>query len=352
MEMNDTELQFGTNAEEMQEKPLPRPQKKIGVLMIVVVVLFLVVSVAVVMGFELLHVDTEGTLWQIITTAAITIGVVLLPSLIHIFAKRNPGDKYNLGKLRANQILPCILLGTGFCFAMLVVENIIQAAYMSAGVDLGLLDDGAFIDTSSIGGFLLTTLCIAVAPAVCEELLCRSAVLYSFRSLGMHLSALLSGLFFAFLHLNLTSLPVYVAIGYCFGLIAYKTRSVYSTMIVHFVYNFSIICLQALPLAEETAGETLSLASGELWVAVGIFAVVAAAFLIPAIIIFRKNCYKNDIKDAEAAALTPVQYDNEYNDIGVGHAKFGMIGVVFSFIILALTTMLTGISQIQSCIVK
>ena len=325
---------------------IPHPNKKIGILFLVVVGLYIVMSVAMAAFSSL---SPMGL--QIVSTIAVTLLSVAVPSLVHILHGRQQGDRYNLGKLHKNQILPCILFGIGFCFAMLAVMNIIQSAFMSAGVDLSKSPDNVAVETNTFVNFMLTVICIAVAPAVCEELLCRSAVLYSFRSLGMYKAALWSGLFFALLHVNLTSLPVYVALGFLFGVIAYKTRSVYSTMIIHFVYNFTIIALQSIPTdnVEAAAEQAFTISDPMMWIAVAVFAVIACAFLVPAAIMFVRNCKKNDEAEAEACSMTVTEYLDNYNGIGEPRAPFGTAGVVVSMLILTALMVSVGIYTINLC---
>lgn len=356
------------------ERKQPNPTKKIGILMLIVVVIFIAATIF----FSTVIENMTEIMQEIVLTIFVTGGCVLLPSLIHIKAGSDKKvDKYNLGKLPLNQIIPCILFGLGLCFAMQAIANLLTAVYASSGYDLSKIDTPLPTMRTPLD-FILISLCIAVAPAICEEMLCRSAVLYSMRSLGMHRSALWSGLFFALLHLNLTMLPMYVALGYIFGLIAYKTRNVKSTMIVHFVYNFTIISLSAIPAEEESAPKLLTLASGETWLYIFIFSVIAAVFLVPAYFIFRRNCAKND--EAEAAeyrlraaetekALTDVVTDNAeapadkpeitvadyvdaYNDIDAGHAPFGKGAMIAAYVILVLMTLVLGLYQLGECVIK
>ena len=347
MEENKPFDEQATQEEIIPEEVKPSPAKPIGWLMLITLILFMATALLT----ELLFTHTNEFVFQIAGAIFTTIGAILVPSLVHIFVKRQKNDSYNLNKLPENQILPCILFGIGLCFAALILANIITATYYTFGVDLSKTDT-PLPDMRNLFQFIIITLCVAVAPAVCEEMLCRSAVLYTFRPLGMYKAALWSGLFFALLHLNLTMLPMYAALGFIFGLIAYKTRSVFATMIVHFVYNFSIISLQMIPFEDDGAAEAFSLASGELWIILVVFAVIAAAFLVPAVLIFNKNCRKNDESEAQKLGLSRQQYLDSYNHPTEKHAPFGMAGVVITFVLLVLFTLLIGIAQISDCVIK
>ena len=54
-----------------------------------------------------------------------------------------------------------------------------------------------------------------------------------------------SALFFAFLHFDLTALPVYLFAGMLLSLVMYVTRSAIAAMIVHLCYNLFGIFVQA-----------------------------------------------------------------------------------------------------------
>lgn len=322
-----------------ETKPIT-PNKRIGVLMFVVIMLSIAIPL-VFSGVLLRNLSPLANL--VINTLLITVGAILIPTLIHIFKGRRSIDTYNMGKLPWNQIIPCILFGIGLCFAALVLSNISMGIYEHFGADLSGFSEDSFPDLQDPISFIVTVICVCLAPAVCEELLCRSAILYSLRTKGMYSAALWSGLYFALLHTNFINLPMYVALGFIFGIIAYKTRSVYSTVIVHFFYNFTVVLLQLFASYAEPTAESSSVGITTLgfWVSLVFLAVVAAVFLVPATLMFIKNCRKNDFaysgKDEVAA------YDG-YNSVGDMNVPTGKGFMVASIIILAVLTGSTVLS--------
>ncbi len=197
-------------------------------------------------------------------------------------------------------------------------------------IDYALLTDPIYL--------LTCVVCICVLPAISEELLCRSAVLYSFRSYGMIKATFISGMFFALMHGSFVSLPVYALLGILFSVIAYKTRSVWSSVIVHFVYNLTIILMCMIPDVGAADEATLALTSPELWISAVSMLLIGAVFLIPGLLLFFKSCKKNDDREAEKAGLTTNAYIDEYNGIFKMRPKNDKGFVIATFALLAIIT--------------
>ena len=325
--------------DDVKTKPVT-PKKRIGILMFLVVML----SIAIPIAFSWLFLEDLSPLTVLVlNTLLITVGAILIPTLIHIFKGRRIIDTYNMGRLPWNQVIPCVLFGIGLCFAALILSNILMGIYEHFGADLSAFSGSELPDLRDPVNFIVTVICICVAPAVCEELLCRSAILYSLRTKGMYSAALWSGLYFALLHTNFVNLPMYIALGFIFGIIAYKTRSVFSTMIVHFFYNFMVILLELLvsDATPSAQSSSIGITTVDFWVSLSFLATVAAVFLVPATIMFIKNCRKNDIAYSGNDAVTV--YD-EYNSVGDMSVPTGKGFIVASMIILMVLTGSTVLS--------
>jgi membrane protease YdiL (CAAX protease family) len=93
-----------------------------------------------------------------------------------------------------------------------------------------------------------TVLVIAVVPALCEEVLFRG---YFQGTLERRLSApwhfLVSGTVFALFHQQVLSLLSLLLVGIYLGYVFFRFRSIYLTMICHFLYNASLILLSNFP---------------------------------------------------------------------------------------------------------
>ena len=79
---------------------------------------------------------------------------------------------------------------------------------------------------------------VAVAPAICEELLFRGVVLQSLRrSVGAPTAVLLTAALFGLFHLNLAQLPTTVVVGLVLGGLVVLSGSIWPAMLLHALHN-------------------------------------------------------------------------------------------------------------------
>ena len=88
---------------------------------------------------------------------------------------------------------------------------------------------------------------MALIPAVIEELMFRGFLLSSFLDVMKPAYAvLLSALLFAIMHFSAVKLVTTFMFGAVFAYTAYKTKSVYSSMLLHFMNNMLAVVAQLL----------------------------------------------------------------------------------------------------------
>ncbi|MFA6860638.1 MAG: type II CAAX endopeptidase family protein [Clostridia bacterium] len=88
--------------------------------------------------------------------------------------------------------------------------------------------------------FLLTVLTGCIFPAVCEEVSHRGLLVKGFESLGVKKIIILSGLFFGFMHFDITKFGYAFAIGCLLAYVTLLSRSIFPAMIIHFMNNFIV----------------------------------------------------------------------------------------------------------------
>lgn len=106
-------------------------------------------------------------------------------------------------------------------------------------------------------GALWLVLAYAALPAVCEELVFRGFLCSEYNRYGVICSIIMNAVFFGFLHFNFMKLAVYLFAGTVLTLLLYATRSVFTVIIAHFLYN--LFCIFGQPYITEfyiTAGNT------------------------------------------------------------------------------------------------
>lgn len=108
-----------------------------------------------------------------------------------------------------------------------------------------LYDTFASSNDGSAGATVRLILTYALLPAFCEELIFRGILCAEYEEQGILYATLISSLFFAFLHFDLTALPVYLLAGGLLAVVLYVTRSVVAVMLVHAGYNLFGVLAQA-----------------------------------------------------------------------------------------------------------
>ena len=116
---------------------------------------------------------------------------------------------------------------------------------MNAQTSFTLYDTFASVHDGSAEASIRLVLAYGLLPAFCEELIFRGILCAEYEQHGIVFASVVSSLFFAFLHFDLTALPVYLFAGLLLAAVRYVTRSTIAAMIVHLGYNLFGIFVQA-----------------------------------------------------------------------------------------------------------
>lgn len=116
---------------------------------------------------------------------------------------------------------------------------------MNAQPSFTLYDTFASLHDGTAEASIRLVLAYGLLPAFCEELLFRGILCAEYENRGILYASFLSSLFFAFLHFDLSALPVYLFAGLLLAAVRYVTRSTVAAMIVHLGYNLFGIFVQA-----------------------------------------------------------------------------------------------------------
>jgi len=96
----------------------------------------------------------------------------------------------------------------------------------------------------STGGLFFLLLAIAVTPAICEEILFRGYLQTVVeRKISGFRIILITGVLFGLYHQNPMGILALVTAGIWLGLLAWKFKSLYASMVGHLVYNSSVILI-------------------------------------------------------------------------------------------------------------
>ena len=98
---------------------------------------------------------------------------------------------------------------------------------------------------------------IGIFPAICEELFFRGAVFSGFNNTNIFKASIMTGLYFGIMHLNGQQFLYAFALGIFFCFLVYKTKSIFSSMLMHFVINTSQLLFARLSFSQLSKTEIL-----------------------------------------------------------------------------------------------
>jgi len=215
-----------------------------------------------------------SALRDIAAVAVPLVACLLLPALLHAWLGAYP-LRSALGLARP----PAVAWARAvFCipFALITsvaIDALLRRLMENTGVELPRgLEDGlrqTFARLDAAGGMPLVLVCIAVLPGICEEVLCRGALLSGLRrSLGTTTAVLLSAFLFALLHGSPFRFVPQFTIGVALAILAVRSGSILPGMVLHAGHNALAVLLGDRHLPEIHPG--LALGIGLIGLAAGI----------------------------------------------------------------------------------
>jgi uncharacterized protein len=98
---------------------------------------------------------------------------------------------------------------------------------------------GNLLSAHSALGMMLVILVVSVVPAICEEVLFRGFIQRSFEfKIKPVWAAFITAIFFGMFHIYPLELIPLIALGFFLGYAAYKSKSIFVPMTLHFFNNF------------------------------------------------------------------------------------------------------------------
>ncbi len=94
--------------------------------------------------------------------------------------------------------------------------------------------------------YFFGVVCIALVPAICEELLCRGIVMREYEMYSGKTAIIVSAAAFALLHNSAPMLVYTFLIGLVLAFVVRCTESIYPAMIIHFAINFFSLTINYL----------------------------------------------------------------------------------------------------------
>ena len=154
----------------------------------------------------------------------------LLPAVLYFsVTKENYKEVLSLNKISLSNVILIVIM------AILIQPIANFVSYITSYLFTNTASEA--MNSISDVPFWFFLLISAILPAIFEEVVFRGIILSGVRSAGVLKSALISGLFFGIIHLNPHQFIYAFLIGIVFALFVIYTKSIYSSILAHFIIN-------------------------------------------------------------------------------------------------------------------
>lgn len=157
-------------------------------------------------------------------------GIALIPSLVYLRSQKiNPWKWIPHSRLKPSVVILLIL------FTWLIMPLIICVNAISL----------LFVDNAAMGAinqmmdypWMAAVAMSALLPALVEEFVCRGVIYHGLRHNGIWKAIFISAFLFGIMHMNFNQMSYAFVLGIILALVVEATDSIFSSMIVHFVFN-------------------------------------------------------------------------------------------------------------------
>lgn len=220
--------------------------------------------------------------------------ILLIPALIYVLVMKIDIIKcIPYRKIKLSDAVSSLLIG--YCLVPLVLLiNVISSVFATNYLNSSTTEISQY-------PFIIQLLLMAFLPTIAEEFVFRGLFYHSYRKNGILGAAILSGVIFGAIHLNINQFCYACVMGMVFALMVEITGSMFSSMLAHFAVNsYSIIMLKLVSMSgisvqtEQASQQIMSQYSGVIiLLQIAILAVTAIAFLSIAYLLFMSMAKKN-----------------------------------------------------------
>ena len=220
--------------------------------------------------------------------------ILLIPALIYVLVMKIDIIKcIPYRKIKLSDAVSSLLIG--YCLVPLVLLiNVISSVFATNYLNSSTTEISQY-------PFIIQLLLMAFLPTIAEEFVFRGLFYHSYRKNGILGAAILSGVVFGAIHLNINQFCYACVMGMVFALMVEITGSMFSSMLAHFAVNsYSIIMLKLVSMSgisvqtEQASQQIMSQYSGVIiLLQIAILAVTAIAFLSIAYLLFMSMAKRN-----------------------------------------------------------
>lgn len=155
---------------------------------------------------------------------------VFIPVMIYIIiTKQSIKEVLKLNKIHIMDLFLSFLTAILFLPSMMVLSAITQLFSKN--------DVAEMLTVTGQAPVWVLILVIAVFPAIFEEFTMRGLILSEYRSVSIKKAAIMNGILFSMLHMNIQQSLYTLAMGILVSYLVYYTKSIFASMIFHFTIN-------------------------------------------------------------------------------------------------------------------
>ena len=220
--------------------------------------------------------------------------ILLIPALIYVLVMKIDIIKcIPYRKIKLSDAVSSLLIG--YCLVPLVLLiNVISSVFATNYLNSSTTEISQY-------PFVIQLLLMAFLPTIAEEFVFRGLFYHSYRKNGILGAAILSGVIFGAIHLNINQFCYACVMGMVFALMVEITGSMFSSMLAHFAVNsYSIIMLKLVSMSgisvqtDQASQQMMSQYSGVIiLLQIAILAVTAIAFISIAYLLFMSMAKRN-----------------------------------------------------------
>lgn len=193
---------------------------------------FFVALIAIYLIIELAATFTGWMSGMSITVSlCLSQGMILVPSIAYLIITRCSLKKtvrYTGTHWSFVLLVPVFVIALEPCMSLINALSLVWVDSMTTELSTNLIANNPL---------WLSTLLMAVTPAVVEELAYRGIILGEYRCAGRLKAIVMSGVLFGLMHMNFNQMAYAVFLGIMMGLLAEATGSIFTTMFAHFCFN-------------------------------------------------------------------------------------------------------------------
>lgn len=276
-----------------------------------------VMGVFAAMGSSLLYTDSMALLWLTLAMSPLS---TALPFFVYMLCgKKDWGQYLRFEKTGFFTSLLLVFAGLGLCLLADYPAYAIEVLLESLGASGS---SAAAPEITTIEGFWLELVGIAVLVPLMEEFAFRGALLSSLRKYGTGFAILGSGLLFGMAHMTLTSVVFATLAGLVMGFIYAKTNNLWLTVAIHALNNaLSVVMSNAdLLFPSETADIVVE--------ALPVSLIGLGALCLVLLLIFRRRQVFGRKETEAAPALPPLRAGESLGCMVKAPMFWGVAGMV------------------------